>query len=431
MSFNWIIKLSHALLFLWGLAVLAQEKDYARSVVNTLASEKYMGRGYTGKADLKAARFITGEFRESGLKSIGKGFFQDFNINVNTFPGAMVVKLDGKELQPGINYLADPASSSLSGKFKVIRVTRQELTGVEILQTLRKLNNDAAVLIDMNDTLKFSKPEEEKIDRLINSIKYSPEFKNPLTIICSDNKLTWSISGWQAKKAAIIVNSKDLDLNKLSEVEVKIKAEFKENYQTQNVIGIIPGTEVPDSFLVITSHYDHLGRMGKKTVFPGANDNASGVAMMLSLSKYFAANPPKYSVLCIAFSGEEAGLLGSVFFTENPSIDLGRIKFLVNFDLAGTGGEGIKVVNGAVFKPEFEKLQKINEQYGLLTSVQSRGEACISDHCMFYKLKVPCFYIYTLGGISAYHDIYDRPETLPLTEFQDYSSLMTIFLSSL
>ncbi|MEO6869327.1 MAG: M28 family peptidase, partial [Ginsengibacter sp.] len=140
---------------------------------------------------------------------------------------------------------------------------------------------------------------------------------------------------------------------------------------------------------------------------------------------------PKYNTVLIAFSGEEIGLLGSKAFVDNPLIDLKKIKFLVNFDLAGTGDEGIKVVDGTIYKKQFDILDSLNKEYNLLSKVEIRGEACISYHCRFYAKGVPSFFIYTLGGIAAYHDIYDRAETLPLTNFQNYFDLMVKFFDAL
>jgi aminopeptidase YwaD len=132
----------------------------------------------------------------------------------------------------------------------------------------------------------------------------------------------------------------------------------------------------------------------------------------------------------IAFSGEEIGLFGSRAFLEHPSIALKKIKFLVNFDMAGTGEEGIRIVNGSVFKDQFNRITQLNNQYKLLPRIDIRGESCNSDHCLFYQMGVPSFFMYTQGGIKAYHDIYDRSQTLPLTGFQGYFELMTNFLKT-
>ena len=173
--------------------------------------------------------------------------------------------------------------------------------------------------------------------------------------------------------------------------------------------------------------------MGSKTYFPGANDNASGIAMLLQTAKYFARpeNKPKHMLVFMAFGAEEIGLLGSKYFTENPLFPLVKIKFLINLDLAGTGDKGIQVVNGSIFKPQFERLKEINKQHKLLPEVKTRGSACNSDHCYFYEKNIPCFFIYTLGGTRAYHDIYDQYKTLPLTEFTNYNKLIRLFIKQL
>lgn len=409
----------------------SQTHEYARSVVSTLASDEFMGRGFTGKADFKAAEYIRSEFIRLGVQSIDDTYFQSFDISVNTFPGKMGLNVNSIAMKPGIDYIVDPSSPSLRGKFLVTRISRRELADENRLQKILETVRGKAVLIDLNDTSRYSPKEEAEINRIINTIKYDPGISNPLTILFSDKKLTWSISDRQASKAVLVMNSTGIDPHAITEVQVDIKARLKTNYKTQNVIGIIRGKTVPDSFLILTAHYDHLGMMGKNTIFPGANDNASGVAMLLSLADYFAANPPEYSIVFIAFSAEELGLLGAGHFVENPLFKTENTRFLVNFDLAGTGDDGIKVVNATIFKKEFELLQEINKEYNYLSSVQPRGEACISDHCLFYMKRIPCFYIYTLGGISAYHDVYDRAETLPLTDFEDYYKLMYTFLREL
>jgi hypothetical protein len=423
-------KLILILSLLWGLKTYSQSIDYAKSIVNTLASKEYMGRGYCGKADLKSAEFIQNEFNKMGVKPFNNNYFQYFNIDVNTFPGKMEVTLKDKILLPGINYLVDPSSPSIKGKFKVIHIHRSDLKEEDLLRQITDSISGKAVLIDISDTIKLSKTESEAFSKIVNALKYDPGLKNALTIVLTDKKLTWSISGWQARKAGFTILSSGLNLSGISEIEVNIKASFKEKYQTQNIIGVIPGSTIPDSFLVLTAHYDHLGIMGKETFFPGANDNASGIAMILNLCKFFSAHPIKYSIIIIAFSAEETGLLGSEYFVQNPLFETEKTRFLINFDLAGTGDEGIKVVNATVFKREFEELKRINDQFNYIPSVQPRGEACISDHCFFYNKKISCFYIYTLGGISAYHDIFDKAETLPLTEFTDYSQLMISFIKS-
>ena len=129
----------------------------------------------------------------------------------------------------------------------------------------------------------------------------------------------------------------------------------------------------------------------------------------------------------ILFSGEEIGLFGSKYFTEHPLIPLKNISFLVNLDLEGTGIEGITVVNGSIYTKEFNLLKQINNKENLLSKVSSRGKAANSDHYFFSKNGVPSFFIYTLGGIKAYHDIYDISATLPMNKYSDLFTLLIKF----
>jgi Zn-dependent M28 family amino/carboxypeptidase len=171
--------------------------------------------------------------------------------------------------------------------------------------------------------------------------------------------------------------------------------------------------------------------MGKEAWFPGANDNASGVSVLLNLAKYYAAHPPKYSVAFIFFSGEEAGLIGSQYYSTHPLFPLSKIKFLTNLDLLGTGDDGIMVVNATVFKSQFEKLNTINTEKNYVRQIKQRGKAANSDHYWFTEKGVPSFFIYTMGGIQAYHDIYDVEKTLPLTKYLEVCELLIAFSASL
>jgi aminopeptidase YwaD len=409
----------------------SQDIEYARSIIQKLSSVEFKGRGYVEDGDKISADFICSEFKTLGLTPVyNKSYYQKFNINVNTFPNRFMLKLGGKELIPGVDFIAESSSPSIKGKYKIVTTSRGEIDNEAKLAELIKKSGDSFILIDSRDK-KNEKPDvSKKIDEYVNFLKYSSQINIKGVVIYTADKLTWEMSTEQSARPVISL-IKDIELNSLDEIEIAIDAKLLRDYQTQNIIVSVKGTSDSDSLIVVMAHYDHLGKMGKETYFPGANDNASGVAMVLNLAKYYSVNKPKYTTVFIALSGEELGILGAKAFTENPPIDLRKIKFLVNFDLAGTGDEGIKVVNGSVFKDKFNLLTKINAEQGLLPKIDSRGAACNSDHCLFYQKGVPCFYIYTLGGIQAYHDVNDKYETLPLTEFVDYCKLMIEFFKQI
>jgi aminopeptidase YwaD len=407
----------------------SQNLDYAKSIVAKLASPEFSGRGYTDNGNLMAAEYILAEYKRIGLLPLKKSYYQKFTLPINTFPEELHIKINGETLKPGIDYLIESSSPGIKGSFNVIRTSRKEINTEEKLLDLINKAGDNFILIDNTDKSITDKELNKKIDDFIGYLKYNPQIPSKGIIVYTKDKLDWESSTYLNVRPIITIH-KDLDLNKITALDLTIENKFIKKYETQNVIGYIKGNVNPDSFLVVTAHYDHLGKMGKETYFPGANDNASGVAMLLNLANYYAQNKPKYSMVFIALSAEEVGILGAKEFTEKPLIKLNLIKFLINFDLAGTGEEGIKVVNGSIYKNKFDILTKINTEEHLLPKVDIRGAACNSDHCMFYQKGVPCFYIYTQGGIKAYHDIYDKAETLPLTEFVDYCTLMIKFFNT-
>jgi hypothetical protein len=372
------------LLLLTTNCLRAQDSLFARKTVDTLTSPYFWGRGYTNDGVHKAAVFLTAQFKAYGVKPMdGKSYLQEFSYPVNTFPGKMKVLINGMELRPGKDYIVSPDSKGVTGTGK----------------------------LDQIDSTHFV----DKQNRIVLSL---------------EDKLTWSV---EAK--ALDYTLIQMDKKAVKQLPATINADIENvvipDFKTANICGVVKGTSKPDSVLVMTAHYDHLGGMGINTYFPGANDNASGVSELLGLAKYYAAHPQPYTMAFICFSGEEAGLLGSKYFTENPLIPLKSIRFLINLDLNGTGIEGITVVNATIYPQEFAALKQINSVGNYLVKVNPRGKAANSDHYFFTEKGVPAFFIYTLGGIKAYHDVYDISATLPLTKYTDLFKLIVKFNNSL
>lgn len=362
-----------------GLNSFSQDIAFGRKMVDTLTSSTFWGRGYTNDGMQKAADFLAGQFQSFGLQPMkGKDFFQPLSYPVNTFPGKMELSINGKDLVPGKDFIVNPDCKGVKGKGNFVQA-----------DSVQFVNRENAFMVVLED------------------------------------KLTWSVAGQQAGYSVVLVDKKSV--SNPSSFKVNIENRLISEFKTANVCGMVKGTSRPDSFILITAHYDHLGGMGKDTYFPGANDNASGVALLLNLARYYAANPQPYSIGFICFTGEEAGLLGSKYFTEHPLVPLKNIRFLTNTDLAGTGEEGITVVNATEFPDEFAMMNAINKEHQLLAAINARGKAANSDHYHFTEKGVPAFFFYTLGGIKAYHDVFDKPATLPLTEHEDLFKLVVEF----
>lgn len=397
----------------------SQDLNYVRQVVDTLGSPTMAGRGYVERGDLKAAIYIANQFHDIGLLSFRKGYFQGYHFPINTFPGNAILQVGDSILEPGRDFLVAAKSKSIRGQYELVWMNDTNLTINQIEEKTKGMDLRKKILV------------LEKSSELIRL----KELKDVLgVLLLRDGKLTWSVSG-AAKPGKMVAI--EIHRDKIKEgtqtITLNIDTKFFKKYQTQNVIGYIKGTEQPDSFLVFTAHYDHLGKLGHKTWFPGANDNASGTAMLLDLARFYSKqeNKPEISMVFMSFSGEEAGLFGSAYYVRHPFFPLKKIKFLVNLDMVGTGSDGIGVVNGTKFELEIGRLQEINEQKKYLKEIKKRGESAHSDHHPFYKKGVKAVFIYTFGDdYKDYHNIYDIPSKLPLTGYYNLFNLLTDFMKT-
>ena len=103
----------------------------------------------------------------------------------------------------------------------------------------------------------------------------------------------------------------------------------------------------------------------------------------------------------------------------------------MNLDLLGTGDDGLMVVNGEIHSQQFALLDSLNNSKSYLTHIGKRGKAQNSDHYYFSEKGVPAFFLYTLGGIKAYHDVDDKASTLPLTKYKEVFWLISDFINAL
>jgi len=415
-------------LFLWvfcclGICVQGQNIEYARKVIDTLCSPELAGRGYVNNGHLKAAEYLSNEFKSIGLKSFDKNYFHTFLYTVNTFPGAMQLKLGETQLEAGKDFICHPSSGGIRGQYEVVHFNKKSAKSEKKLKKLLGKDHKGKFLVFDSRGI-----TNEKVLEFFRAAELNPLHAQGIIIV--KEKLTAGLSKIQFPHPVFFVLADALPV-KFNSAEAAIDAKILERETSKNVIGYVEGTHQPDSFLVFSAHYDHLGHIGKDVYIPGANDNASGTSLVLNLAKHYRSNPHRYSVVFMLFGGEEIGLLGSKHYTEYPLFDLKKIRFLLNMDIMGTGDEGIKVVNATEFPKQFDQLVALNQKHDYLAKVGKRGKAANSDHYFFYKAGVPCFFIYTLGGIKAYHDVYDRAETLPLTEYEDVFRLMVEFAKRL
>lgn len=224
------------------------------------------GRGYTGKSDKKAAKYIVDIFAKLGLQPVYNGsYYQYFPITVNTFPGNMKVEVNDSLLLPGVDYHVQSYTPSIKGDFFLVEVSREEMKTKEKLINAVKKAENSFLIVDTAGKSSENMVEKQRIDEFINLLSFSKNIPLSGLIVETGEKLTWGPAGFVAPRPVIHTV---VDLHP-GAIKLNIKNKFLENYTTSNVAGLIPGNEVPNSFLVLTAHYDHLGSMVMKYIFPG------------------------------------------------------------------------------------------------------------------------------------------------------------------
>ncbi|OGX85999.1 hypothetical protein BEN48_13700 [Hymenobacter glacialis] len=427
----------------------AQDLPRARRTIETLASRQMHGRGYVQQGEHKAAAYLRKRLRELQLAPLAPDYTQPFMLDVNTFPGEMRVHMafgDKRQqlpaAKPGRDYIMTATSGGGS-------INDMPLLTLDTAVFARPLQNTASQqrLLELplkQQALLLTARDQARLPGLPATLRQHLESAAAWVTLVP--KLTASLAPTQSPRmeiellapakptagTAIFCATPAPAPTKLW-LTATVDVHLQRNYQTQNLAAVIRGTAQADSLLVVTAHYDHLGTMGRHTYFPGANDNASGVALLLELAAHYARpeNRPAYSVVFLLFGAEEAGLVGSRYFVAHPLVPLNRIKFLVNLDLLGTGEQGATVVNGRVHEAAYQRLVQLNEAHHYLPALGARSRAANSDHYPFSEAGVPAFFLYTRGGSPAYHDVNDRPEALSLAGFAGAFGLVRDFLNEL
>jgi hypothetical protein len=197
----------------------------------------------------------------------------------------------------------------------------------------------------------------------------------------------------------------------------------------KNIVGFIEGSDpvLKNEYIVIGAHYDHLGYEiddnNQRLIYPGADDNASGVSAIIELGKHFAANPHllKRSLLIIAFDAEESGLLGAEFFVNNLPVDKNNIKFMFSLDMVGMlntyGKLDIKGIGSAVNLSETSI--QVAQNHDLAIGNSGKNIERRTDTAPFADAGIPAAHVFT-GLKSPYHKPEDTSDLL------DYEGMVII-----
>ena len=402
-------------------AVQAGAQDMARyqHIVKNLSSARYQGRGYARDGANKAGKYLKKEFFKAGVDEV---IFQPFLLDINTFPGAMKMSVDGKKMVPGVDFTMREYSPGIRGSFPLYYIDTLNYDAGKIFSDLEKPENkDAFVVCDFM----FSYKHRDDFNRL----QTNGGAPNAGILFMWDEPLKFYKAYGEKvvdKPVAWVPHRFPKDAKRL---KAKVRNKFLKGYECFNVIAKVEGTR-HDSCYVFTAHYDHLGNLGRKVYYAGAHDNASGTAAIVTLAEYYAKNRPEYDMYFIAFSGEDAYLRGSLWYVDHPLVPLEQIKYLFNLDMIGDNNpvEYCEVSDeGMRGYALFEEINADKQYFKGLDRQKLQGN---SDHYPFAVKHVPCIFLENENGdaFKYYHTVYDTYENAIFDNYEPVFRLVRDFI---
>ena len=397
----------------------AQDLAHYKKIVKELSSAKYQGRGYAEDGANKAGKWIAKEFTNIGADEV---VCQPFKLDINTFPGKMDVSIDGKKLIPGIDFTVREFNPFLKGEFKLYYVDTLNYNPDKIFADLSTPEYEGAfVVCDFMFTYKhpddFKKLASKK-DCSNSGMLYT--WEAPLKF--------YKAYGETVKEKPILWVKPDFPTDAKT-IKVNMENKFLKDYECFNVIAKVEGNR-HDSCYVFTAHYDHLGKLGKKTFYPGAHDNASGTAAIITLAAHYVQNKPEYDMYFIAFSGEDANLRGSEWYAEHPIVPLKQIKYLFNLDMIGDNNPEQYCEVSDEGMSGFAIFEQINAEKKYFKALDRHELDGNSDHYPFAQRNVPCIFFMNENGdaFKYYHTIYDTWENAIFSNYEPTFKLIKEFI---
>ena len=397
----------------------AQDLAHYQKIVKELSSAKYQGRGYAEDGANKAGKWIAKEFAKVGADEVT---CQPFTLNINTFPGKMDVRVDGKKLTPGVDFTLREFNPGLKGEFKLYYVDMENFDEEKMLADLATPEYEGAMVVcDFMFTYKHTKAFRKLASKKdCSNVGMVYTWEEPLKF--------YKAYGEVVREKPIIWVKPDFPKDAKT-IKVNMENKFLENYECFNVIAKVEGNR-HDSCYVFTAHYDHLGKLGKKTYYPGAHDNASGTAAVITFAAHYAKNKPEFDMYFIAFSGEDANLRGSDWYVEHPVVPLSQIKFLFNLDMIADNNPKQYCEFNDVAMDGYALFEKINAEKGYFEALDRHELDENSDHWPFAPKNVPVVFFMNEHGdaYKHYHTVFDTYENHISTNYEPSFKIIEDFI---
>ncbi|MDP4709554.1 MAG: M28 family peptidase [Saprospiraceae bacterium] len=434
---------------------LALQQSFVEGHMRFLASDALQGRRTGEPGNNMAAHYLASYFEAYGLKKAPgmDSYLQSFNLENRVKPASGHLKIAGKDYKQGSNLLLLSGAPANAASAKVVFANHGMIDPEKGIDDYAGLDVKGKVVLVLAGTQEnsdfqtvFRMARRQSKQRIaaekgalalieIYTLSYPWDiFSN----LFGGSRPTLKSDGGEGAGSSLAygwLNEPDKAMiNKLSNMNDK-KVSFAssgaavEDVPTQNVIGWIEGTdpELKDEFVVLTAHYDHVGTgksndpQSQDTIFNGARDNGLGTVSVLAAAKSLVEAPTKRSVLLIALTGEEIGLLGARYYTENPVVPLEKTIFNLNSDNAGYNDTELISIIGFGRTGTDQQVKTGVEAVGLKVFPDPAPEQGLfdrSDNVQFASKGVPC--ITFSGGFKDfdaelskyYHQVTDDADSL-------------------
>lgn len=421
------------------------EKSVLEKHLRIIASDAMMGRRTGEQGNNLAARYIAEQFRASGIKPTpdNDDYFQYFSLqNVapaktaslswggKTFEnGAEALLIHGKENQEegeavfvGYGEEKDFKEKDVKDKIVVAQFgipnSQNPMEAFQASEGKRQLAEKlgAKALIELYH---LQLPWKSIVNYLNNT---------RMEMVSDEEANAKLVHFWinDESKALLAKINKEDDKH----ISFETSGLIKSLVRTQNVVGMIEGVDaaLKDEFIILSAHYDHVGTAShapggtpEDSIFNGARDNGMGVVGLIAAAKALGEKPPSRSVLFIAFTGEEMGLLGSQYYSEHPLIPLNKCIFNLNIDGAGYNDTSLVSVIGLDRTGAKEEIEKGSEAFGLGVFGDPSPEQGLfdrSDNVNFAAKGIPAptfsegLKAFDAEIMKTYHQVTDEVDTM-------------------
>ena len=387
-----------------------------------LADDVLKGRE-TGSPELKiAASYLANTLRSYGVKPNpdSGNYYQkvemfrfylnekiDLSLNGIKFPEVVAFDIDPIDSEENAVYLnygleADYNGKDVKGKIIIVKAGTPDALDLKPALGSRSSKRELAIKNGAKGLIEIG-----AFDQVI-----WPRFKHAF-----EERVSLSEGKKEPLPLHVWVQTSKEKLDKLGSetINIKIKSNGiqKEILQSQNVIGVLEGTDpkLKDEYVIYSAHYDHIG-IGKPdakgdSIYNGARDNAIGTTAVLSMAENLAKYPTKRSALFILFTGEEVGLLGSQYYVQNPVLPLNQMIYCFNTDGGGYNNTSLATIAGLNRTTAKDKMINGAKTFGLKALdiddvAPDEGLFDRSDNVSFAKVGIPAPTYST--GFDAFDD---------------------------